>query len=115
MIYTWHDEFSHQDLFIKTAQMLPSEIESSRRGCLHAKWKRRECRLHLEDSGLITATGFKAGLLANLSRKSTERQTQFVTVDGITRINVFTQVVATNEEFKPNQRSKCNTQSKLLF
>ena len=50
-----------------------------------------------------TATGFKAGFTGQFIEEELQKagiQTQFVTVDGITRINVFTQVVATNEEFK---------------
>ena len=36
------------DLFIKTAQMLPSEVNRTDEGCLHAKRKRRKRQLHLK-------------------------------------------------------------------
>lgn len=92
------------DLFIKTAQMLPSEVNRTDEAVYMPNGKGVNVSFILKKLGIdSTATGFKAGFTGQFIEEELQKagiQTQFVTVDGITRINVFTQVVATNEEFK---------------
>ena len=92
------------DLFIKTAQMLPSEVNRTDEAVYMPNGKGVNVSFILKKLGIdSTATGFKAGFTGQFIEEALQKagiQTQFVTVDGITRINVFTQVVATNEEFK---------------
>ena len=92
------------DLFIKTAQMLPSEVNRTDEAVYMPNGKGVNVSFILKELGIdSTATGFKAGFTGQFIEEELQKagiQTQFVTVDGITRINVFTQVVATNEEFK---------------
>ena len=92
------------DLFIKTAQMLPSEVNRTDEAVYMPNGKGVNVSFILKELGIdSTATGFKAGFTGQFIEEELQKagiQTLFVTVDGITRINVFTQVVATNEEFK---------------
>ena len=92
------------DLFIKTAQMLPSEVNRTDEAVYMPNGKGVNVSFILKELGIdSTATGFKAGFTGQFIEEELQKagiQTQFVTVDGITRINVFTQVVDTNEEFK---------------
>ena len=92
------------DLFIKTAQMLPSEVNRTDEAVYMPNGKGVNVSFILKELGIDSvATGFKAGFTGQFIEEELQKagiQTQFVTVDGITRINVFTQVVATNEEFK---------------
>ena len=86
------------DLFIKTAQMLPSEVNRTDEAVYMPNGKGVNVSFILKELGIdSTATGFKAGFTGQFIEEELQKagiQTQFVTVDGITRINVFTQVVA---------------------
>lgn len=92
------------DLFIKTQQMLPSEVNRTQEAVYMPNGKGVNVSFVLNELGLpSTALGFKAGFTGQFIESELQKRgiaTQFVDVDGITRINVFTQVVSTNEEFK---------------
>jgi len=92
------------DLFIKTLQMLPSEVNRTQEAVYIPNGKGVNVSFILKKLGMNnTALGFKAGFTGQFIEDELHKegiQTQFVNVDGITRINVFTQVVSTSEEFK---------------
>ena len=92
------------DLFIKTLQMLPSEVNRTQEAVYIPNGKGVNVSFILKKLGMNNiALGFKAGFTGQFIEDELHKegiQTQFVNVDGITRINVFTQVVSTSEEFK---------------
>ena len=103
MIYTCTMNLA-VDLFIKTMQMLPSEVNRTEEAVYMPNGKGVNVSFILKKLGMNnTALGFKAGFTGQFIEDELHKegiQTQFVNVDGITRINVFTQVVSTSEEFK---------------
>lgn len=92
------------DLFIETENLLPHIVNRTVDDDIQANGKGVNVSLVLKMLGIEnTALGFKAGFTGNYIEEflhSKEIDTDFIDVPGMTRINVFTQVNALNEEFK---------------
>lgn len=92
------------DLFIETEQLLPHTVNRSIDDDIQANGKGVNVSLILKKLGIdSTATGFGAGFTGKYIEdylKEKAITTDFVTVPGMTRINVFTQVNETGEEYK---------------
>lgn len=92
------------DLFIETDSLQPFVVNRTQDDDIQANGKGVNVSLILKMLGIEnTALGFKAGFtgqyIDDFLRKK-EIGTQFIEVPGLTRINVFTQVNETQEEFK---------------
>ena len=92
------------DLYIKTLQMKPSEVNRTEEAVYMPNGKGVNVSFVLKELGIDSvATGFKAGFTGEFIESELHKagiKTDFVSVNGITRINVFAHVVANNEEFK---------------
>lgn len=92
------------DLYIKTLQMKASEVNRTEEAVYMPNGKGVNVSFILKELGIDSvATGFKAGFTGEFIESELHKagiKTDFVSVNGITRINVFAHVVANNEEFK---------------
>ena len=92
------------DLFIETDEMKPSQVNRTNDDDIQANGKGVNVSLIMKQLGIdSTALGFKAGFTGNYIEDYLHQKdisTDFISVPGMTRINVFTQVNKTNEEFK---------------
>ncbi|WP_265459299.1 1-phosphofructokinase [Enterococcus sp. HY326] len=92
------------DLFIETENLLPHTVNRTIDDDIQANGKGVNVSLVLKMLGIdSTALGFKAGFTGDYIDDFLQEQgiaTDFVKVPGMTRINVFTQVDQTDEEFK---------------
>lgn len=92
------------DLFIETDTMQPQVVNRTKDDDIQANGKGVNVSLILKQLGIDnTALGFQAGFTGQyindfLTKKAIS--THFIEVPGMTRINVFTQVNETKEEFK---------------
>lgn len=92
------------DLYIKTLQMKASEVNRTEEAVYMPNGKGVNVSFILKELGIDSvATGFKAGFTGEFIESELHKagiKTDFVSINGITRINVFAHVVANNEEFK---------------
>ncbi|BCA85026.1 tagatose-6-phosphate kinase [Enterococcus saigonensis] len=92
------------DLFIETDSMKPHTVNRTKDDDIQANGKGVNVSLILKQLGVDnTALGFQAGFTGgyiNDFLAAKEISTHFIEVPGMTRINVFTQVKQTGEEFK---------------
>lgn len=92
------------DLFIETNSLQPSIVNRAQDDDIQANGKGVNVSLVLKMLGIAnTALGFKAGFTGQYIDdflREKEISTRFIEVPGLTRINVFTQVNDTQEEFK---------------
>lgn len=92
------------DLFIETDELKPFVVNRTKDDDIQANGKGLNVSLVLKMLGInSTALGFQAGFTGNyiedfLHEKQID--TGFIEVPGMTRINVFTKVNQTNEEYK---------------
>lgn len=84
------------DLFIDTQEMSPKIVNRTDEYDVQANGKGVNVSLILQQLGVTsTALGFKAGFTGNFIDDTLRNEgiyTDFIEVDGITRINVFTHV-----------------------
>ena len=92
------------DLFIETDTMEPFTVNRTKDDDIQANGKGVNVSLILKMLGVdTTALGFRAGFTGNYIEdylQEREISTDFIEVPGMTRINVFTQVNQTKEEYK---------------
>ncbi|EOT41427.1 MULTISPECIES: 1-phosphofructokinase [Enterococcus] len=92
------------DLFIETDTMHPHTVNRTQDDDIQANGKGVNVSLILKQLGIDnTALGFQAGFTGHYINdflKEKAISTHFIEVPGMTRINVFTQVNETGEEFK---------------
>lgn len=92
------------DLFIETDTMEPFTVNRTKDDDIQANGKGVNVSLILKMLGVdTTALGFRAGFTGNYIEdylQEKEIGTDFIEVPGMTRINVFTQVNQTKEEYK---------------
>lgn len=92
------------DLFIETDAMEPFTVNRTKDDDIQANGKGVNVSLILKMLGVdTTALGFRAGFTGNYIEdylQEKEISTDFIEVPGMTRINVFTQVNQTKEEYK---------------
>ena len=92
------------DLFIETDTMEPFTVNRTKDDDIQANGKGVNVSLILKMLGVdTTALGFRAGFTGNYIEdylQEKEISTDFIEVPGVTRINVFTQVNQTKEEYK---------------
>ena len=92
------------DLFIETDTMNPSTVNRTKDDDIQANGKGVNVSLVLKMLGVATtALGFRAGFTGNYIEDYLQEKTistDFIEVPGMTRINVFTQVNQTGEEYK---------------
>lgn len=92
------------DLFIETEYLEDRKVNRTISDDIQANGKGVNVSLIMKQLGIdTTAFGFAAGFTGKFiadTLKSEGISTDFVEVDGFTRINVFTKVNATGEEFK---------------
>ncbi len=92
------------DLFIETDQLVPKVVNRTLDDDVQANGKGVNVSLVLKMLGIeSTALGFRGGFTGKYIDEylnAKEIQTDFVEVDGITRINVFTQVNSEKQEYK---------------
>lgn len=92
------------DLFIETDTMNPFIVNRTKDDDIQANGKGVNVSLILKMLGVTTtALGFRAGFTGNYIEDYLREKgisTDFIEVPGMTRINVFTQVNQTKEEFK---------------
>lgn len=92
------------DLFIETDTMDPFVVNRTKDDDIQANGKGVNVSLVLKMLGIpTTALGFRAGFTGNYIEDYLQEkaiQTDFIEVPGMTRINVFTQVNQTEEEYK---------------
>lgn len=92
------------DLFIETDTMEPFTVNRTKDDDIQANGKGVNVSLILKMLGVdTTALGFRAGFTGNYIEdylQEKEISTDFIEVLGMTRINVFTQVNQTKEEYK---------------
>ncbi|MGM0240622.1 1-phosphofructokinase [Enterococcus sp. AZ103] len=92
------------DLFIETDTLIPAVVNRTKDDDIQANGKGVNVSLVLKMLGInSTAMGFKAGFTGqyiNDFLKGKSIATDFIDVPGLTRINVFTQVNQTKEEYK---------------
>ena len=92
------------DLFIETDTMDPFVVNRTKDDEIQANGKGVNVSLVLKMLGIpTTALGFRAGFTGNYIEDYLQEkaiQTDFIEVPGMTRINVFTQVNQTEEEYK---------------
>ncbi|MDR1567167.1 MAG: 1-phosphofructokinase [Streptococcaceae bacterium] len=105
------------DLFIETETMEPDVVNRSSDDDIQANGKGVNVSLILKQLGLnSTALGFSAGFTGayiNQFLIEKEIQTDFVEVDGMTRINVFTQVNHLKQEYKLVNKGPSITKEKI--
>ena len=91
------------DLFIETDTMEPFTVNRTKDDDIQANGKGVNVSLILKMLGVdTTALGFRAGFTGNYIEdylQEKEISTDFIEVPGMTRINVFTQVNQTKEEY----------------
>ena len=92
------------DLFIETEEMHPFMVNSTKEDDIQANGKGVNVSLVLKMLDFpSTALGFSAGFTGKYIEDYLQQkqiQTDFIEVPGMTRINVFTQVNQTGEEYK---------------
>ena len=92
------------DLFIETDTLEPFTVNRTKDDDIQANGKGVNVSLILKMLGVdTTALGFRAGFTGNYIEdylQEKEISTDFIEVPGMTRINVFTQVNQTKEEYK---------------
>lgn len=92
------------DMFISTQKMENNKVNRTDYDELQANGKGVNVSLILKKLSInSTALGFIAGFTGKYIQEELERlgiKTDFVEVSGTTRVNVFTQVLSTNEEYK---------------
>lgn len=92
------------DLFIETETMNPFTVNRTKDDDIQANGKGVNVSLVLKMLGVnTTALGFRAGFTGNYIEDYLQEKairTDFIEVPGMTRINVFTQVNQTKEEYK---------------
>lgn len=92
------------DLFIETDTMNPFTVNRTKDDDIQANGKGVNVSLVLKMLGVnTTALGFRAGFTGNYIEDYLQEKaicTDFIEVPGMTRINVFTQVNQTGEEYK---------------
>ena len=92
------------DLFLETDTMEPFTVNRTKDDDIQANGKGVNVSLILKMLGVdTTALGFRAGFTGNYIEdylQEKEISTDFIEVPGMTRINVFTQVNQTKEEYK---------------
>lgn len=92
------------DLFIETEEMHPFMVNRTKEDDIQANGKGVNVSLVLKMLGFpSTALGFSAGFTGKYIEDYLQQkqiQTEFIEVPGMTRINVFTQVNQTREEYK---------------
>ena len=92
------------DLFIETEEMHPFMVNRTKEDDIQANGKGVNVSLVLKMLGFpSTALGFSAGFTGKYIEDYLQQkqiQTEFIEVPGMTRINVFTQVNQTGEEYK---------------
>lgn len=92
------------DLYIKTEKMNPFEVNRTQEADYQPNGKGVNVSFILKQLGLNnTALGFSAGFTGAFIKEELEKKdipTQFVSVDGITRVNVFAQVTSEQQEYK---------------
>lgn len=92
------------DLFIETEEMRPFMVNRTKKDDIQANGKGVNVSLVLKMLDFpSTALGFSAGFTGKYIEDYLQQkqiQTEFIEVPGMTRINVFTQVNQTGEEYK---------------
>ena len=92
------------DLFIETDEMHPFMVNRTKEDDIQANGKGVNVSLVLKMLDFLsTALGFSAGFTGKYIEDYLQQeqiQTEFIEVPGMTRINVFTQVNQTGEEYK---------------
>lgn len=92
------------DLFIETEEMYPFMVNRTKEDDIQVNGKGVNVSLVLKMLGFpSTALGFSAGFTGKYIEDYLQQkqiQTEFIEVPGMTRINVFTQVNQTGEEYK---------------
>lgn len=92
------------DLFIETEELKPFTVNRTNDDDIQANGKGVNVSLILRMLGISnTALGFQAGFTGKYIEdylRTQEIDTDFIEVPGMTRINVFTQVNATGQEYK---------------
>ncbi|MBA5810375.1 1-phosphofructokinase [Enterococcus faecium] len=92
------------DLFIETEEMRPFMVNRTKEDDIQANGKGVNVSLVLKMLDFpSTALGFSAGFTGKYIEDCLQKkqiQTEFIEVPGMTRINVFTQVNQTGEEYK---------------
>lgn len=92
------------DLFIETKTLIPSIVNRTISDDIQANGKGVNVSLILKKLGIdSTALGFSAGFTGQYIKDFLFEkgiQNNFIDVDGLTRINVFTKVTEQNEEYK---------------
>lgn len=92
------------DLFIETDTLIPFTVNRTKDDDIQANGKGVNVSLILNMLGTpTTALGFRAGFTGNYIEDYLQEKainTAFIEVPGMTRINVFTQVNQTEEEYK---------------
>ena len=92
------------DLFIETEEMRPFMVNRTKEDDIQANGKGVNVSLVLKMLDFpSTALGFSAGFTGKYIEDYLQQkqiQTEFIEVPGMTRINVFTQVNQTGEEYK---------------
>lgn len=92
------------DMFIQTEDMEDKKVNRTIYDELQANGKGVNVSIILKKLGIdSTPLGFKAGFTGDFIEDELKKQailSNFVKVDGMTRINVFTQVMSKNQEFK---------------
>ena len=105
------------DLFIETDTMEPFTVNRTKDDDIQANGKGVNVSLILKMLGVdTTALGFRAGFTGNYIEdylQEKEISTDFIEVPGMTRINVFTQVNQTKEEYKLVNQGPEITQEKV--
>lgn len=92
------------DLWIETDQLQPNTVNRSRQDDIYPNGKGVNVSLILKQMGIDNiALGFASGFTGEFIEKSLQDlgvKTDFIKTNGMTRINVFTKVNQTQEEFK---------------
>lgn len=92
------------DLYIQTKNMNPSEVNRTETADYQPNGKGVNVSFILKQLGLDnTALGFSAGFTGEFIKQELLKKdihVNFVPIDGINRINVFTQVTSQNQEYK---------------
>jgi 1-phosphofructokinase len=92
------------DLFIRTQEMLPQVVNRTEEDDIQANGKGVNVSLILKMLDMDSiAIGFSGGFTGKYIEEylaSQDIQTNFIEIDGLTRINVFAQVDSENKEYK---------------
>ena len=108
------------DLFIDTQEMSPKIVNRTEEYDVQANGKGVNVSLILQQLGVTsTALGFKAGFTGNFiddTLRNEDIYTDFIEINGITRINVFTHVKKENQEYKlVNKGPKVTSEQVEMF